>query len=75
MRKKKQEHYLEDATIAAFLTLQGHNFTPQKRSDGRIVFRTDDDISKDLEDLYANPQVGVLDYIRVLTQVREKLWP
>lgn len=70
----KQTHEFEDATIVAFLACQGHQITPLRNSNGRVVFEVDGDISKDIEAFYANQLVGVADYVRTFKALRSSIF-
>lgn len=72
--KKKQRTEFEDASLVAFLILRGHKTTPFKRADGRVVFSVEGDILPTLQELYANTQVGVLDFIKTLKAVRSSIF-
>ncbi|HBR21984.1 MAG TPA: hypothetical protein DD713_05370 [Nitrospiraceae bacterium] len=65
---------IEDVTIAAFLFLKGHEVTPYRRTDGHVVFEVSDNITRDVEALYANEKVGVLDYIKILKSLRSSIF-
>jgi hypothetical protein len=65
---------LEDSIIVAYLFLKGHRFIPTKREDGRVVFRVEGDISEDLQEIYQNVQVGILDFIKSLKAIRSSIF-
>jgi len=64
----------EDATIVAYLAYRGHQVTPCKKLNGRIVFTVTGDIARDVEAFYQNQNVGVLDYIRILKMIRSSIF-
>ncbi len=63
-----------DATIVAYLALQGHKITPLKDQTGRIVFEVEGDIAQDVEAFYCNQKVGVMDYVRMLKSIRGQIF-
>lgn len=65
---------LEDTSLVAYLALRGHQFKPIKRTDGRVIFQIDGDVSSDLQEIYANPLVPILDYIKWLKTVRSSIF-
>jgi hypothetical protein len=65
---------LEDTSLVAYLALKGHEFKPVKRHDGRIIFEITGDIEIDLQSLYLNPTVPILDYIKWLKTVRGSIF-
>jgi hypothetical protein len=64
----------EDATIVAFLALQGHTVKPLRNQNGRIIFEVEGDIARDVEAFYTNQQVGIMDYVRFLKSVRGQIF-
>lgn len=70
----KPVNEFEDSLIVAFLALQGHQITPCKRHNGRVIFEVIEDISRDVEAFYLNQEVGVLDYSRMLKSVRSSIF-
>lgn len=69
-----EQNTLEDTSIVAYLALKKHRFKPIKRPDGRIVFQIQGDIESDLQSLYLNPDVPILDYIKWLKTVRGSIF-
>ncbi len=72
--KAKNEILIDDATVVAFLLLRNCNVTPFKKPDGRVSFKVTGDISKDLQALYGNAEVGILDYTRALKSIRTTIF-
>jgi hypothetical protein len=64
----------EDATIVAFLALQGHKITPLRNPAGRIVFEVKGDITRSVEAFYANQKVGIMDYVRTLKMTKSQIF-
>jgi len=69
-----EQRTLEDTSLIAYLALKGHQFKPIKRDDGRIIFQIEGDFTEDLQGLYANPSVPILDYIKWLKTVRSSIF-
>lgn len=65
---------LEDTSLIAYLALKGHQFKPIRRDDGRIIFQVNGDFSSDLQELFTNPCVPILDYIKWLKTVRSSIF-
>lgn len=65
---------LEDTSLVAYLALKGYQFKPIRRIDGRIIFQIEGDFTNDLQSLYANPSVPILDYIKWLKTVRSTIF-
>ena len=65
---------MEDTALVAYLALKGYQFKPIKRPDGRIVFEVSGDFSQDLQTLYSNPSVPILDYIKWLKTIRGSIF-
>jgi hypothetical protein len=72
--KKTRCEVLEDATIVAYLAIRGYHFKPVKRNDGRIVFEILGDISKPLDELYTDPPIPALSFIKELKSVRSSIY-
>lgn len=64
----------EDSLIVAFLVLRGHQITPCKRHNGRVIFEVTGDISQDIEAFYLNQEVSVLDYSRMVKSIRSSIF-
>jgi len=69
-----EQQTLEDTSLVAYLALKGHQFKPIRRPDGRIIFQIEGDFTDDLQKLYSNPSVPVLDYIKWLKTVRSSIF-
>jgi hypothetical protein len=69
-----EQQMLEDTALVAYLALKGHTFKPIKRPDGRIVFEIEGDFTRDFQNLYSNPSVPILDYIKWLKTVRGSIF-
>lgn len=69
-----EQQTLEDTSLVAYLALRGHLFKPIKREDGRIVFEIQGDYIDDLQGLYSNPSVPILDYIKWIKTVRGSIF-
>ena len=69
-----EQQMLEDTAIVAYLAIKGYQFKPIKRPDGRIIFQIEGDFTKDLQGLYSNPSVPILDYIKWLKTVRGSIF-
>lgn len=72
--RNEQITEIEDTSITAYLLMKGHKFMPIRKSGGRISFRFTGDITADLEDIYNNKTVGILDYIKSLKTVRSSIF-
>jgi hypothetical protein len=69
-----EQQTLEDTSIVAYLALKGYSFKPIKRLDGRIIFEVEGDFTNDFQELYSNPSVPILDYIKWLKCVRGSIF-
>jgi len=69
-----EQQTIEDTSLVAFLALKGYQFKPIRRSDGRIIFQIEGDFITELQELYSNPSVPVLDYIKWLKTVRSSIF-
>ena len=72
---------LEDTSLVAFLSLQGHRIVPLKSKEPtpeepqvRIVFEVHGEIEKDLEAYHNNVMVGISDYVKCLKAVRGSMF-
>jgi hypothetical protein len=65
---------LEDTSLVAFLALRGRKFKPFQRPDGRVSFELEGDISSDLQELYTNPPIPILDYLKWFKTVRNAVF-
>ncbi len=72
-RNNKTVNEFEDALFVAFLALRGHQITPCKQSNGRVIFEVTGDIARDIEAFYLNNNVGVLDYSSMVKFVRSSI--
>jgi hypothetical protein len=65
---------IEDATLVTWLHLRGHEFTPFKRADNRVVFKVEGDVSESLKAYFNNAHVGVLDYVKAYKAIRSSIF-
>ncbi|MGO9138357.1 MAG: hypothetical protein ACLP9S_18585 [Syntrophales bacterium] len=72
--KDTQVNEIEDVTLAAFLQQRGRSITPRRKPNGRVVFEARGDITADIQALYSNQQVGILDFIRILKSLRSSIF-
>ena len=71
----EEKQTLEDSTIVAFLSPKGFKVIPQKTFNARVVFMVEgNNINQALQDLCANAQVGVLDFIKTLKAVHSSIF-
>ena len=69
-----EQRTLEDTALVAYLALKGYQFKPIRRHDGRIIFQVEGDFTLDLQGLYSNPSVPILDYIKWIKTVRGSIF-
>jgi hypothetical protein len=69
-----KQQMIEDASLVAYLALRGYPFKPIRRPNGRIIFQIEGDFTEDLQELYSNPSVPILDYIKWLKTVRSSIF-
>ena len=72
---------LEDTSLVAFLSLQGHKVVPLRskapvpeEAQPRIVFDIYGDIEADVKAYQSNAMVGIADFVRHLKQVRSSMF-
>jgi len=69
-----EQQTLEDTALVAYLALKGYSFKPIRRPDGRIIFEVEGDFTNDLQALYSNPLVPILDYIKWIKTIRGSIF-
>ena len=73
-----EKRVYQDPAIVAFFQAAGKPFTitPQRNADtGQVEFHVKGDgIDSALQELYANPQLGVLDFLRALKSFRSAIF-
>jgi hypothetical protein len=77
MEGKVAREYLEfeDTNITAYLHYRGFRFAPHSLSTNRIVFRVyGEGVENAVADMYGNPEVKVMDYIKCLKAVRSSMF-
>ncbi len=73
----EQEKDFDDATIPAYFIAVGkpYKILPYKPIPSHVRFRVKgEDIDKALEEMYANPSVPILDFIRAFKSLRSMIF-
>jgi len=74
--RKKDPTVLESPDLVAFISLfKKINPRPFKRkTDNRIVFEFDDDVSEAVDAFYKNVSVNIVDYCKTLKMIRSMIF-
>ena len=70
----EEKQTIEDTSLVAYLALKGYKFKPLRGPSGRVIFEIEGDITQNLQELYLNPSVPILDYIKWLKTVRGSIF-
>jgi hypothetical protein len=63
-----------DTNIVAYLHYKGFKFTPRDVGGGRIEFKVYGDVENVVAEMYKNPDVKLMDYIKCLKSVRSSMF-
>lgn len=75
MTKGKENFNLEDPSICAYLQIKGFKVIPQKLQNGKVSFLIEGNkINEALQELYSNPLVPVMDFIKTLKALRGSIF-
>ena len=64
----------QDTNIVGYLHYKGFKFTPYDVGGGRIGFKVYGDIDDTVSEMYKNPDVKVMDFIKCLKSIRSAMF-
>jgi hypothetical protein len=68
------ETLLENAPVVAVCVVKGLEVIPFKKTDDRIAFIVRGDVASALNCIYQNEQIGINDYLKALSSVRNAIF-